>query len=254
MRLSVRLTVSLLSSTLLALACGKDDAAPAPVETPLAATAPAITVKAGEKHLYRYFPAGGTALKTANSLEDVPSASREAVLVIPDGVDVPPGLAYVADLRQPAADGTYPVKVLTQAEFDAAIAAARPANPPAGATTAGATTAGGSASAPSRGPRAPNAASGTATAQNTGKNEVIMFSTSWCGVCSQARRYFKNKGIDFVERDVEEEAGAAEEMRRRATEAGLDPRSLTGVPVIWVNGRMFPGFDPNQISRALKPG
>jgi glutaredoxin len=249
MRLPARLTVSLLSSTLLALACGKDDAAPAAPAAPATATAPTITVKAGEKHLYRYFPAGGTALKTANSLDDVPTASREAVLVIPDGVDVPPGLAYVADLRQPAADGTYPVKVLTQAEFDAAIAAARPASPPAGAAAAG-----GNAPAPSRAPGAPNAASGKTTAQNAGKNEVIMFSTSWCGVCSQARRYFKNKGIDFVERDVEEEAGAAEEMRRRATEAGLDPRSLTGVPVIWVNGRMFPGFDPNQISRALKPG
>ncbi|MBT9561107.1 MAG: hypothetical protein IV100_34100 [Myxococcales bacterium] len=248
MRLPARVTLSLLSSTLLALACGKEEAAPATPEAPLAATAPAITVKAGEKHLYRYFPAGGTALKTANSLDDVPSASRETVLVIPDGVDVPPGLAYVADLRQPAADGTYPVKVLTQAEFDAAMAAARPASPPAGAATAGATSAGGRAA----GSRRPG--SGTSTAQNAGKNEVIMFSTSWCGVCSQARRYFKNKGIDFVERDVEEEAGAAEEMRRRATEAGLDPRSLTGVPVIWVNGRMFPGFDPNQISRALKPG
>ena len=243
MRLSARVALSILSSTLLALACGKEDAAPAAPAASPAAAAPAITVKAGEKHLYRYFPAGGTALKTANSLEDVPTASRETVLVIPDSVDVPPGLAYVADLRQAAADGTYPVKVLTQGEFDAAIAAAQPADPPPGATTAG-----GKAPAP----RSPGPSS--ASAQSSGKNEVIMFSTSWCGVCTQARRYFKNKGIAYVERDVEEEAGAAEEMRRRATEAGLDPRSLTGGPVLWVHGRMFPGFDPNQIGKALKPG
>ena len=88
-------------------------------------------------------------------------------------------------------------------------------------------------------------------AQVAGDN-VIMFSASWCGVCTHARRWFRNKGIEVVERDIEKDKTARKDMLDLAKKAGADGSQLTGVPVIFVNGRMFPGFDPYKIQTALK--
>jgi glutaredoxin len=89
------------------------------------------------------------------------------------------------------------------------------------------------------------AAAGRAAKASTG---ITLYGTTWCGYCKKAREYFKRKGIDFTDRDVEKDNGAAEELANKAAAAGVQAR---GVPVIDVRGKLIVGFDENAIESAL---
>jgi glutaredoxin len=43
---------------------------------------------------------------------------------------------------------------------------------------------------------------------------LVMYATSWCGYCKQARAYFARKGIAYVEHDVEKSPAAHAEFKR----------------------------------------
>ena len=244
-----RRTLVLVLLAALGGACGKEPDARRPARVGPAAAdpaeAPAIRVQKGQAgQLYRWFPPGSRVAKTARTIDEVPADARDLVLVVPADLEPPAGLCYVADLRKPAADGAYPYKVVVVQDLERVLDATR------GPVAAPATV----AAAPSKAspPRAkgPAPAHGKAPDPGGGK-DLILFSASWCGVCKQARRWLRNKGIPFVEKDVEKDAGASDEMARLARQAGVQPSQLTGVPVIWVKGRVLMGFDPNKILRIL---
>jgi glutaredoxin len=78
---------------------------------------------------------------------------------------------------------------------------------------------------------------------------IVIYSTSWCGVCKKAMRFMKSKGWLFVNRDVEESKEAAKELQQKAARAQLQ---LGGVPVIDVGGRLLSGFDPQALTRLVE--
>lgn len=63
--------------------------------------------------------------------------------------------------------------------------------------------------------------------------QVVMYATSWCPYCRQARNYFREQGISYVEHDIEKDAEA-----RRAYQAF----GGRGIPVIFVGQRRLNGF------------
>ena len=67
---------------------------------------------------------------------------------------------------------------------------------------------------------------------DTGK-KVIMYSTSWCGYCKQAKAYFRAKNIPFTEYDIEQSASARSAFKQMGA---------TGVPVILVGKQRMNGF------------
>lgn len=203
--------------------------------------APKIRVHPDEDHVYRYFPTGQREPATTMAIDGVPASARETVVVIPGSGEVPAGLVYVANLTAASPDGTYPYKVVLAQELDRSLDESRgaPEGQALAATDEPAAGAGGRTPDPAAARAAPEA------------GDVVMYSASWCGVCSQARRWFRNKGIPIVEKDIEKIPGARAEMVERATKAGLSRSQLGGVPMIWVRGRMFPGFDPGQLSQVL---
>lgn len=223
-----------------AVGCGKNSEKKAEpkVVQPALDTAPSIRVHADEKgYVYRYFPEGTDKLKTASRLDKVPESSRKMVLVVPDNVDVPAGVVYVANLTQASADGTYPYKVVSAADLDRTMEASR------GETGVKEPTAVAGKNAK---------ASSTAQRKSGVDSQIIMFSTTWCGVCTQARRWFDNKGIQIIELDVDKDPKARGQMHELAKKAGFPSERLTGVPVIWVMGRMMAGFNPDTIQRIIQ--
>jgi len=68
---------------------------------------------------------------------------------------------------------------------------------------------------------------------DTGNNKVVMYSTSWCGVCKKAKRYFAEKGIPYTEYDVEKSREGKSAFKRLGGK---------GVPVILVGKRRMNGF------------
>jgi glutaredoxin len=153
---------------------------------------------------------------------DVPEAHRQYVrvdslAVAPDD-RLDPAFVYLADLRTAGADGSYVVRRVARTSFEALLAEAR-------------------------------GAAAAAVAQSGDANaDIVVYGASWCGACRQAEAYLRARGVPFVEKDVERDPGAQEEMMRKATAQGLRP---TGIPVIDVRGRILLGFDRGAIDRLL---
>jgi glutaredoxin len=79
----------------------------------------------------------------------------------------------------------------------------------------------------------------------TKKNpEVILYGTSWCPYCQKARDFFRSRGIDFTDYDIEKDKEAA--IRKKE----LDPKG--GVPFAIINGRSIHGFSESAYERALQ--
>ena len=65
--------------------------------------------------------------------------------------------------------------------------------------------------------------------------EITMYTTSWCGFCSMARRLLEAKGQSWREIDVDEVRGAREEM--------MEKSGRHTVPQIWIGERHVGGYD-----------
>lgn len=158
---------------------------------------------------------------TATSRRDIPEARRGEVRV--DSLELAPDerdadSVYVADLRAPGDDGRYSVRRMPRATFDRLV------------ETFG---------------DAPAGTAGSAVASS----DIVIFGASWCGACRQAEAYFRERGIPFIERDIETDPTAQADMQRRAAAAGIRPN---GIPVIDVRGRVMQGFDRAAVERALR--
>ncbi len=70
-------------------------------------------------------------------------------------------------------------------------------------------------------------------AQADPSKQVVMYATSWCPYCQQARNYFREQGISYVEYDIEKN----EEAKRVYKTFGGKL-----IPVIVVGKRRMNGF------------
>lgn len=157
---------------------------------------------------------------------DVPVGARDVVRVA-DPVKDPPKLddVFVADLRNAGAEGAYPVRTMSRTEFEKVAVERRQKS---GSVLA----AKGAESAP------PEAA----------RPAVIIYGASWCGPCHQAAAYLKQRGVPFVEKDIEQDGSAAREMQAKLASAGKRGGSI---PVLDVRGKVLVGFDERAVDRAL---
>jgi glutaredoxin len=212
-----------ISAWLLAAACHSKPSeatkAAKPGHEDESAKVPEVRVEAdGGPYLFSYYDKDGK-LHDADALGAIPKDSRRQVLVrdlsrTPSDLEADRYL-YLADVRQPEPSDGYPTSVVSRYQFEAAGDTA--------ADTSGDDTDGGVS------------------------QEVIVYGTSWCGACKAARSHLKDKHIPFVEKDIEKEPVAAQELARKAKKAGL---KLGGVPVIDVLGQLMMGYDPGSIDRA----
>jgi glutaredoxin len=210
--------------------CKRSEAAPAKVETPVVKddTDTLLLTWIDDK--------GDFHVETAASA--VPMMGRDAVRVQNPGNDssLPPDQVFVTDMRSPGADGAYPVRTMTRADFEALAVARRQKTGPTLASAA---------------PPPPSAASDTSEAAAPAPPAhapVIIYGASWCGACHQAEAYLKRKGIPYVEKDVEKDPAAAREMQAKLDKNGLHGGSI---PVIDVGGKVMVGFNAQEIDGAL---
>ncbi len=74
-------------------------------------------------------------------------------------------------------------------------------------------------------------------------NRVIMYSASWCGYCTKARKYFKSQNISFDEYDIE---------KNKKAKLKYDRLGGQGVPLILVGKKSMRGFSVSGFNDIYK--
>ncbi|OGM97596.1 MAG: NrdH-redoxin [Candidatus Yanofskybacteria bacterium RIFCSPHIGHO2_01_FULL_39_8b] len=72
---------------------------------------------------------------------------------------------------------------------------------------------------------------------------IKIYSTPTCPWCKMAKAYFKEKGMEFQDFNVAENAEAQKEM--------IEKSGQMGVPVIDIDGKIIVGFDKEAINKTL---
>lgn len=73
--------------------------------------------------------------------------------------------------------------------------------------------------------------------------QIIVYSTPTCPYCHHVKDYLKEKGVEFIDKNV-----AADEV---AAQAMMDKTGQMGVPVIEIDGEIVIGFDKAGIDNLL---
>ncbi|HEY6463601.1 MAG TPA: glutaredoxin domain-containing protein, partial [Polyangiaceae bacterium] len=162
----------------------------------------AITVKPDSEGLLLTWIDDKGDFHVETRVADVPLMGKDTVRVVDPSKDegTHADRIFVVDLRQARADGTFPVRAMTRADFEAIAVARREKNGP---TLASANPAQPSpSSSVAAGP-------GGAVVPPSAEPAIIIYGAEWCGACHEAARYLRSKGIAYVEKDVEKDSGAA---------------------------------------------
>jgi glutaredoxin len=170
-------------------------------------------------------------LHSASKLSEIPEKNRERVRV--DSLQIPPDqrldedFVYLADLRKPQADGSYPVRKVRRDWFEKLVDGQTPGQNLPSKTTA---------------------ENNLVPPSTTAGARVIIYGASWCGACRAAASYFRARNIAFEEKDVEKSRDAYAEMQQKASSAGVKPGSL---PLIDFRGHIVSGFSPGALDALI---
>ncbi|MBI4050298.1 MAG: glutaredoxin family protein [Candidatus Doudnabacteria bacterium] len=74
--------------------------------------------------------------------------------------------------------------------------------------------------------------------------KLIIYTTITCPFCKMTKQYFQEKGVEYEEKDVTNDAALQEEMIKKS--------GMFAVPVIDINGTIIVGFQKDKIEEALK--
>ncbi|MBW2703052.1 MAG: glutaredoxin family protein [Deltaproteobacteria bacterium] len=175
-----------------------------------------------KKLLFTYLQADGS-FQTVDGIDQVPEKAREQVIVVDTQLSPEQRrsaqVLYVADLSQTKPDGSHPYSLVSRFKFERDLM------------------------------RDPAGASGVLPKEcealpDSPKDKVLLYETSWCGVCKAAKRFMREQGIPFLSKDLEKDPGAQKELSCKALKA---KKRLNGVPVLDVGGQLMLGFDGNRL-------
>ncbi|MFV8756044.1 glutaredoxin domain-containing protein [Nannocystaceae bacterium ST9] len=159
------------------------------------------------------------------TIAEVPEGSRGLVGVAKLGQRPPPGEVWVTNLLEPASDGRYPLKSVPRDEFEEIVLGSGRS----------------SKFTLPEGLELPDVAADR-------EGPIIVYKTSWCGVCKKLEAYLDRKGVQYVAKDIEKDREAAAELAAKAKQAGVPTGS---VPMIDVGGELLRGFDRERLEALL---
>jgi len=79
---------------------------------------------------------------------------------------------------------------------------------------------------------------------------IYMYATDWCGYCAKARAYFDERGIEYIEYDIDKDADA----KQRHTNLGkiaTGKQERVGVPLFVIDTEILLGFEPSKLGRVI---
>jgi glutaredoxin len=161
------------------------------------------------------------------AVAEVPEVARERVGVNVYGKPPPPGHVWITNLTAPDPDGRYALEAVERRDFERSVLGIGRASTFELPTNL-------------------DAAELRPDAARSGP--VIVYKTSWCGVCKQVEAYLRDKGVEYIAKDIETDRAAAAELQAKAKAAGVATGS---VPMIDVGGELLRGFDRKRLDKLL---
>ena len=76
--------------------------------------------------------------------------------------------------------------------------------------------------------------------------KIVLYSTSWCPHCKRAKEYFTRNNIPFINKDVEVDDSAMDELTKKYKSQGVP------VVVIGDDKVILKGFDEGKVEKAIK--
>ena len=76
--------------------------------------------------------------------------------------------------------------------------------------------------------------------------KIVLYSTSWCPHCKHAKEYFTRNNIPFINKDVEVDDSAMDELTKKYKSQGVP------VVVIGDDKVILKGFDETKVEKAIK--
>ena len=106
------------------------------------------------------------------------------------------------------------------------------------------------APAPRRGGSRP-AATGRAAAKQPSRKpvayrtdpEVVVYTTTWCGWCRKTLAFLDERGVRYVNKDIEANDWNREEL--------IEKTGRTSIPVVEINGELIRGFNADRMEQLL---
>jgi glutaredoxin len=74
--------------------------------------------------------------------------------------------------------------------------------------------------------------------------KVVMFGATWCGYCASNRKIFAERGVQYVEIDIDRDPAALAFMQKTL--------GSPGVPTTVLGTRLIPGFSAQELESAIK--
>jgi glutaredoxin len=74
--------------------------------------------------------------------------------------------------------------------------------------------------------------------------DVVVYSTSWCPACKQARSWMNESGIPYSERDVDTDRSAHDRLKKIS--------GGTSIPTFDIEGQVHVGLSPPWIQSAMR--
>lgn len=74
---------------------------------------------------------------------------------------------------------------------------------------------------------------------------VVVYSGAHCPACIKAKEYLEELGIDYIEKNVDENLEAKSELSKLGTES---------LPTLIIQGQVIIGFSKRRISEAVRIG
>ena len=212
-----------------------------------------LVVRGDEGLLFSFFD-NRAEMRTVDRIDQVAETARADVMVTSPGRQLAGDLVDVVDLRTPKKDGTYRSWVEPKGTWLDRVVPRTSVSEKLMASAASEDPEPQPRKPARRRPKRRGVAKRPAQAGKAAQGatpRVILFSTAWCPSCKAARAFFKGKGVEFLELDVERDQQAQQQYLAIQQRFNLKPGV---VPLIVVNGRVFQGFSRPQVEAALAAG
>ena len=72
--------------------------------------------------------------------------------------------------------------------------------------------------------------------------EVVVFTSNTCPHCITVKEYLSEKGVEFVEKNVQTDTSARKELMQKG---------IMAVPVVEIDGETIVGFDRDKMEELL---